>query len=132
MVSSAAIRELGRGNASALNRLEEHLPPILEWPYHMRDIMLSMETFKYSQRFRVAIFLLGNRVPPRVIAEYMKPRLRDKSAREHVATLMKAHRDGVARRWHFFDLATRRQTELCTPTFAVAFPQFWNEAIAIL
>lgn len=65
------------------------------WPAHMRSRMLSTH-LKFQDRYQLTLFLLANRCPPFLIAEWYITRrmLKDKSARMQVADIIRQHRDG--------------------------------------
>ena len=59
-------------------QLEDHIGEIATWPKWARQLALAPLLDK--QGFTLTTFLLGNRVPPIVIAEFMVTMLRDYSA----------------------------------------------------
>lgn len=67
----------------------------IAWPSRVRTMFFSTH-LRYSERVSLTFFLLANRMPPIVIAEWYLTRdmLRDKSARDHVASIIDDHKHG--------------------------------------
>ena len=89
------LSSLSRRDAALLVTIEAQIGSIMTWPSHMREKFLSSH-LRFNDRFQLTLFLLGNRVPPLLIAEWYLYRgmLKDKSARENVASIIKQHMDG--------------------------------------
>ena len=71
----------------------DHIGEIATWPKWARQLALAPLLDKRA-RFTLTTFLLGNRVPPIVIAEFMVTMLRDYSACLDVATMLDKYRRG--------------------------------------
>jgi len=141
------VDKLPRAEAAFLARIEEQCGKMFGkdgWPLLETSMMLSNH-LKFNERFRLTTFLLGNRCPPQMIAEWYKMRgmLRDHSAVEHVKSIIKAHMLGSLEadgktvwstqatadpmhpslrkhRWDGVGVAEEgdKTRPLCTPTFA--------------
>jgi hypothetical protein len=77
------------------DRIEEHMGPLYLWPTHMAAKLLT-DHLKYADRFTLTLFMLANKCQPAVYAEWLLKRgmLKDKSARDHVASVILAHKQG--------------------------------------
>ena len=71
----------------------DHIGEIATWPKWARQLALAPLLDKRA-RFTLTTFLLSNRVPPIVIAEFMVTMLRDYSACLDVATMLDKYRRG--------------------------------------
>ena len=126
------VRALGPLHARLLAHVEEHAGDVVDWPWSMQQLATQHETLKFAARFQLTIFLLGNGVPPLVVATFMKGRVRDFSARRHVASIIEGHRTGAGSQWHFFDMHLRERVPLHAPSFARRMPCYWNDAVKVL
>ena len=73
--------------AAVFRPLEEHMGGAHEWPAWLRDLV-RMERLDHSARLSLPVNLLGNVVPPIIVAEHAAPRLVDKRACDDVHDLM--------------------------------------------
>ena len=98
LARNAMVSELihmDREQQRMLTTIEDLIGKLILWPAHLRTMFLSSH-LRYSERFQLTLFLLGNWLPPLLIAEwYMKRNmLKDRSARDNVAGLIKQHMRG--------------------------------------
>jgi hypothetical protein len=77
------------------DRIEEHMGALYLWPAHMAEKLLCQH-LRFNDRFQLTLFMLANKCQPAVYAEWLIKRgmLKDKSAREHVATVILSHKQG--------------------------------------
>ena len=116
-----------------------------DMPWHIQDMFVSDHLY-YKDRFKLTVFLLNNRCPPPLIAEFYLVRgvLCDHSAKLHVASIIKDHRDGRLEEKGVTSyvmgatepngdpsIGDRRYRTVCTPSFAYQFQHrhWWDEAI---
>ena len=73
--------------------LQLDLGPWNEWPHGIATMLLSNTTLKYRERFSLTTWCLPNGCEPTMFVEWLLKRklLRDESARQHVASLIKAY-----------------------------------------
>ena len=79
--------------AAVFRPLEEHMGGAHEWPAWLRDLV-RLERLDVHSRLSLPVNLLGNVVPPIIVAEHAAPRLVDKRACDDVHDLMARIRDG--------------------------------------
>ena len=127
-------------------RIEEHMGSIQYFPAWVATMLLSTH-LRYSDRFQLTLFMLGNGCAPIAYAEWLIKRgmLKDKAAREHVAGLISDHKSGkleIAGRTCYVMAATHANgtdapakmkiRPLYQPNFAMSHPHYWSCAIAML
>lgn len=130
------------------DRIEEHMGALYLWPAHMAEKLLSRH-LRFNDRFQLTLFMLANKCQPAVYAEWLLKRamLKDKSARDHVASIITAHKTGKleaeGRTAYVMD-ATLANGEVppnelklwpvYTPNFAEDWQHqhFWDEAVHML
>ena len=144
----AAARKLTTPQRVVLRRIEEHLGRLSDWPAWAAEALLK-EHLKYADRFTLTLFLLVNKCMPTLAAEWMLVRkmLKDHSARQHVASIIKEHMTGgleAAGRTAYCMDATlpngdkapvdERVTPVSTPNFAKDYKHrhYWEDAINML
>jgi len=90
-----AISGLKNNERNILARVENEIGPLLSWPHAEATLMLK-DHIVMAERFRLTLFLLGNGLNPTTLAEWMITRrmLRDDSARNHICSMLDAHRTG--------------------------------------
>lgn len=152
------IESLNRKEGRLLLEIEEQTGAVIYWPYRFAEMMLSTH-LRFSERWQLTLFLLGNRTPPRKIAEWYVARkmLKDKAARDQVIDLIKQHMTGKLEengrstwvmnatvdkplfiRKHAWDSvgdpAEDKNQVIATPTFAFDWEHqwMWTDAIDIL
>lgn len=91
----ASLMQMGRKELRHLQTIEDLVGCITRWPSHMREMMLSTH-LRFRERFQLTLFLLGNWLPPLVMVEWyiMRGMLKDRSARDNVADLIRQHMAG--------------------------------------
>lgn len=131
-----------------LSELEDHINPLSTWPPKMAEAMLSPH-LKYSNRLALTFFVLGNGLVPTVYAKWLITRkmLKDDSARNHIANMIKEHMTGELEKkgvtTYMMDATTisghpapyaMRIQVIQTPMFAFDWEHqvFWETAINIL
>ena len=153
------VEALSRVEGRALLDIEEQIGACMKWPHRFTEMMLSTH-LRFPERWQLTLFLLGNRCPPTLMAEWFITRgmLKDKAARDQVVDLIRKHRDGsleqqgrttwvmsavapptpVWERKHRWDgvgddLKDKNQI-IATPTFAFDWEHqwHWDEAIKML
>ena len=152
------VEALGRLEGRLLLDIEEQIGSCMKWPPRFTEAMLSTH-LHFPERWQLTLFLLGNRCPPSLMVEWYMKRgmLKDKSARDQVADIIRQHRDGaleskgittwvmgatdtkpLSERKHKWDgvgdPAQDKQQTIATPTFAFDFMHewHWTEAIKML
>ena len=75
--------------------IEDHIGQLWNWPVKYARLCISKH-LRYQERFTLTMFLLGNRLPPVLLAEWYLKRnmLADESARKCVSGIIKMHRTG--------------------------------------
>lgn len=94
-VLQAMLRHQNEPRMVLLQRLEDCMPPLLDWPKAMQLRMLCPH-LKYQDRLQLVWFLLGNGLPPSLMVDWFlsyPPYISAKS-RQHVAGLIRAHAKG--------------------------------------
>ena len=147
-VAEIAITLKGWERKLLKDTIEEHAGSIQNWQWNMAERLLSKH-LRYNDRFQLTLFMLQNKVPPALIAQwYIKRKmLSDQSARMHVAGIIKAHMTGeleekciTAQMMDATDRAGNplpycaTQFPVYTPNFAYDWQHqhFWEEAIEML
>tara|TARA_R100000951_G_scaffold114443_2_gene118768 strand:+ start:1287 stop:1874 length:588 start_codon:yes stop_codon:yes gene_type:complete len=152
------IEAMGRAEGRALLDIEEHIGSCIKWPPHFTEMMLSTH-LRFPERWQLTLFLLGNRCPPSLMVEWYLSRnaLKDKSARDQVADLIRQHKDGTLEqqgrttwvldatedlpailrkhKWDGVGMPAENKTRaIFTPSFAFDWQHewHWDEAIAVL
>ena len=94
-VSAAAIKLKAWERIFLVTKIEEHMGSLSTWPTHIAEMLLSRH-LRFNDRFQLTLFMLVNKCMPAVYAEWLIKRgmLKDKSAREHVAGIIEAHKTG--------------------------------------
>ena len=156
---AARIEAMGRLEGRCLLDIEEQMGHCMKWPYRFTEMMLSRH-LRFPERWQLTLFLLGNRCPPSLFAEWYVKRgmLHDKSARDQVIDIIKKHKSGeleqqgrstwvmdamappkpVWDRKHPWDgvgePAEDKNQIIATPTFAFDWEHqwHWDEAIKTL
>ena len=128
--------------------IEEHAGSIQYWQWKMAERLLSRHLV-FKDRFQLTLFMLQNKIPPVLIAQWMIKRkmLRDQSARMMVAGVIKSHMEGkledlgiIAQMLDATDGAGNplplpaTYFPVFTPNFAHDWQHqhFWEEAIEML
>ena len=138
---NAVVYAMSPSIAADLDELVDHVGPLVCWPVHVAEAVVSTH-LTYQSRFQLTLFLLGNRVPPALFVSFFLKRhmLRDVSARRHVAGLLLAHKTGKLEAegktaWIVGavdgagNALTDKNQVIATPRFAAEEPQYWDEAI---
>ena len=139
-------------------RIEESTGSLAHWPTELTRLFVGRH-LDNNGRFKLTAFLLANGVPPTLIVEWYLERrvLRDKSAHDNVATVIRHHKTGkleekgylvhhlnvtsdkpVALRKHAWDgvgePARDHLRTIQTPNFAHDFQHeyYWDDAVAML
>lgn len=126
----------GRRAKALLAPLVEQIGEVHEWPRWA--VTLALEPAHTSkQRYTFTNFLLGNRVPPIIIAEFMIPKLRDRSACADVAGLMRAFWQGdlrqkAYRKAEYWDVTLKTSLPLSLMSGTVVDAEFWVPAMAMM
>ena len=111
--------------------LIEHLGEVTEWPQWTCSMALE-PTFAVKMRYTFTLFLLGNRVPPIVIAEFMVLKLRDRTACLDVAALLRkywqCHPSIVTRAPKYWDVLLEMNLPLALAPATVTDKEFWAPA----
>lgn len=96
---SARIEAMHRVEGRLLLDIEEQVGSCLTWPVRMTEALLSTH-LHFPERWQLSLFLLGNRCPPVLMADWYLKRgmLKDKAACEQVADLIKKHKTGELER----------------------------------
>lgn len=91
----SSLGSLSPAELEMIDAIQEQLGHVLTWPAHILKLMLQPH-LRFNERCSLTFWLLANRLPPLMIAEWYVSRgmLRDKSARDHVASIVLAHRNG--------------------------------------
>ena len=121
---------------------EDYMPPLRRWPHWASQLFVSNH-LRFSERLSLTKFLLLNHVPPIAIAEwYIESKsLKDKSARDHVADIIKAHKEGrLANSTSWLldktDAAGNdvkdKTTKLVAPSFVEDHEYYWDDAVRML
>jgi len=148
LANAGAVQKLTVHEKALLFRVEDAVGAIGDWPAKTVKTFLCTHLLK-GDRFSLTLFLLANRCPPPLIAEwYLRRRmLHDLSAREHVANIIADHRSGKLERdgrTAYVLGATLRNgdpapfEERIWPVYAPDFARdwkfgyWWQEAIAML
>ena len=95
---------------SILDSIKNSVGPWQLWPAHQLQNLLSKHLVRHG-RFDLTKFILANRCPPNEYANWLLLRgsLWDKSARDHVADLIKQYTDGRLEKhttWHLPHMVT--------------------------
>lgn len=152
------IEAMGRKEGRFLLDIEEQVGSCLKWPHQYTEAMLSTH-LRFPDRWQLVLFLLGNRCPPLLFTEWFMRRnmLKDKSARDQVADLIRQHLTGSLeqqgrttwimdatsttpvwdrkRKWEGVgDPIEDKNMPIQTPSFAFDWQHEWNwtEAIKLL
>jgi hypothetical protein len=152
------IEAMSRRDGRCLIDIEEHVGSCLKWPHRFTEMMLSSH-LRFPERWQLTLFLLGNRLPPSLMVEWYMGRsmLKDKSARDQVADLIRQHKDGTLEqqgrttwimeatvtkpiwerkhKWDGVGDPTKEKNQLiATPSFAFDWQHqlAWDDAIAKL
>ena len=111
--------------------LIEHLGEVTEWPQWACSMALE-PTFAVKMRYTFTLFLIGNRVPPIVIAEFMVLKLRDRTACLDVAALLRkywqCHPSIVTRAPKYWDVLLEMNLPLALAPATVTDKEFWAPA----
>ena len=112
--------------------LSDHIGEIATWPKWARQLALAPLLDKRA-RFTLTTFLLGNRVPPIVIAEFMVTMLRDYSACLDVATMLDKYRRGnIHPSVNYWDMDFMTNMPLGWAPATVCLDEFWQPARFLL
>ena len=131
-----------------LDRVEEQVGSLQRFPIDLMEMFLSRH-LHYAARFRLTIFLLANRCPPTLVAEWYTQRgmLNDKSAVDHIISILKAHMGGELEAKNITAYVmdatlsngdpappAMRNLPVYTPSFAYDWQHqhYWQEAIQTL
>ena len=131
-----------------LARVEDVIGSIRRFPVELAELFLSKHLM-FAARMKLSLFLLANRCPPALMAEWYVTRgmLHDKAAKEMVISIIKAHMEGKleegGKTAYVIDTTLSngdpappalKRVPVYTPNFAydTEFQHFWLDAVCIL
>jgi len=90
------IERLVGEECSVFKLIVQHVGPITEWDLFDGLVPMMSKHLHYNERFTVTAYMLQNACPPDLLIKWMMMRgqLKDKSARDHVADVIKKHKLG--------------------------------------
>ena len=127
-----------------LRRVTDQVGCLGDWPVGCVEDLLSTH-LTFTKRFTLTVFLLGNRCPPVLIAEWMLRRrqLHNFDARKHVIGILQAHKSSTLEDKTFWEIEGTtpsgdprppQAVNLITPSFSSEprWAFFWQDAIKML
>lgn len=133
-------RPLSADHRARVATIEDLIGPVVTWPNAIRELFFQPH-LRYNERCRLSFFLLGNRLPPLIMAEWYLARgmLRDRPARDHIASIIKDHKLGALAAtgktaWVMHATDPDKVQLIVAPDFASKYEHehFWDDAIALL
>lgn len=154
---SMQLDRLPAAHLKKLQAIEEQIGSLLLWPLSLQRDMLGSHLL-FPKRFQLTLFLLGNRCPPVLMAEWylLRGMLKDQSARDNIIELIKQHKNGRLDKYSvrpvhkpsvsipaMFSTARNRWSEIGvtsdqlqipveTPTWSEDHDYFWTDAIDLI
>lgn len=116
------VENLNNADAKLFAAIVENVGPLNEWQGNTLTQMMSKHLV-HHERLNLTFFLLGNRCPPDLYAEWLLSRnmLNDMKARNHIAGLIKDHKLGLLTRFTTYMLPFR-VTAIPKPSFQRKHP----------
>lgn len=79
--------------------------PVLSWPPYIRNAYFSPQPISFQQRMSMVCFFYGNGCSPQDIVTILRPKLRDRSAIQHVdSVIASVASESYDAKWFYYNV----------------------------